>query len=125
MSKADEIRKRIIELAQDKDGPWELVPSMYSLTIRHTTEHPTPDWARTQRHGQTFALWTGEVYASHVFVSMVGRKVIVGTCAAPWIQRRDQDCPLWLAEMILADPALGLDTERIIQLRAQRREARR
>lgn len=122
MSKADEIRQRIVQLATE-GRTWEPVPKAYGLTVRHTVTEKTPDYARKPWRESAEPLWGQDTYNTHVFVTMIGRKVILGAASAPWMGRTDTDVPLWLAEMILDDPSLGLDSHRQVELRNQRKAA--
>jgi hypothetical protein len=117
----DRIRARIIELANDPESGWVAVPGPYGLTIRYTRTHPTPDYHRGTRGGR----WDQDTYDDHVFVTLAGRKVLLGVAPAPWVGRQDSDCPLWLAEAILTDPTLAHDTQRVLDMRRARRSARR
>jgi hypothetical protein len=124
-TKADEIRQRIIDLARDEESGWEPVPSVAGLTIRRTTEHETPEYARAKPgEGAGFGTWDQPTYHSHVFVTLVGRKVIVGYAACPWVGRTDSETPYWLTEAILADHTLAGDYQRINAMRAERKKAR-
>jgi len=121
--KAVEIRDRIMNLAHDEASGWEPVPGI-GLTIRFSTEHETPDWARQTRSVDRGAYWGQPTYHSHVFVTLVASKVILGVASAPWVGRTDSEIPYWLAEAILADHTLAGDHERINALRAARKARR-
>jgi hypothetical protein len=124
--KADEIRDRIIGLAKDETSGWEPVPSVAGLTIRRTVEHETPEYAKAKPgEGSGFGTWSQDTYHSHTFITMVGRKVILGRASCPWVGRVDSDIPLWLAEAILSDPEdLGQDTARLLALKDERKRGR-
>lgn len=113
-TRKERIFARMVELSTGE--AWAHVPGAVGYTVRRTQEHPTPAHARTGWAG-----WNEDTYSSHVFVTLVAGKFILGTSAAPWMGRQDQDCPLWLVELILEDPELAHDTTRKLELRAQRK----
>lgn len=116
MKLKDKLAHRMVELAGDPESGWTALGSLVGATLRFTTTSPTPDYMRYA--------WDEDTYDSHVFLTLVAGKFILGMATAPWMGRRDSDIPLWLAEAILEDPALGLDSARMLDLRAARREAR-
>ena len=118
--KADEIRDRIIGLAREEGNGWEPVPSVAGLTIRYTDEHKT----HPANLGEGFGRWPELTYHSHVFITLVAGKVILGYSAAPWMSRNDSHVPFWLAEAILEDHTLAGDYQRINAMRAERKKAR-
>lgn len=118
MRAAQKIANQMVELVGEKGTGWEIVPS-FAPTIRYTATHPTPEYAREGDR----PLWEGETYNTHVFVTLVNGMVVLGTSTAPWVGRRDRDIPFWLAELILAEPALALDTHRQLKLKAARKAA--
>jgi hypothetical protein len=119
MRAAEKILTRMRELARDPDSGWKVVPSDYAATLRFTTTIKTPDYFR----GTGFGRWHEATYDQHVFVTLVAGKVILGVAAAPWVGRSDTSIPFWLAEAILDDPALGLDSAHRQQLKANRKAA--
>lgn len=120
---AQRIADTMVNLVAEKGSGWEIVPS-YVPTIRFTRERPTPDYALSEERGAWNALWSQPTYHTHVFVTLVNGKVILGTSAAPWVRRQDRDIPFWLAEAILEDPELALDDERVRAMREARKAAR-
>ena len=118
--KADEIRDRIINLAKEEGNGWEAVPGVAGLTIRRTSEHET----HPANLGDGFGRWPEPTYHSHVFITLVAGKVILGYSAAPWVSRNDSHVPFWLAEAILADHTLAGDYIRINAMREARKKAR-
>lgn len=117
MKLRDKILARMIELAKDPASPWELLPSRFGMvTVRRIWTHETPDYQARN--------WSQPTYDAHTFLTAVGgRTFILGTSAAPWMDRRDRPVPLWLAEAILEDPELSQDTGRQLALVAARRTA--
>lgn len=93
-------------------------------TVRWSRQRTTPDACRAPGSRGGPALWPDPVYTQFVFLSVVGRNVILGTAAAPWTNRVDQEVPLWLAELIVEDPPLALDTQRRLTLAAERAKTR-
>lgn len=126
MTKRDEIRDRILNLAADEASGWEPVPGLAGLTIRRTSEHETHPANRAKPgEGAGFGTWDQPTYHSHTFITLVGGKVILGRAGAPWVGRTDSDIPLWLAEAILMDPEdLGQDTARMLRMKDERKRAR-
>lgn len=120
MKLKDKLVARMVELAGEKDSGWEVVPGTVGATIRWTKEEVTPEYHR----GTGFGRWDQDTYSTHVFITLVAGKFIMRTSAAPWVQCHDTEVPLWLVELILEDPALGLDSPRQWQLKAARRDAR-
>jgi hypothetical protein len=119
-----QVRDTIIALAHDETSGWAPVPGI-GLTIRHTEEHDTPEAIRAkpgERSG--FGTWDQPTYHSHVFVTLIAHKVILGYGAAPWVGRNDSEIPLWLALAILGDHTLAGDYERINAMRTARKAAR-
>jgi hypothetical protein len=116
MKLRDKIKQRMAELAEDPASPWEPVPSrMVGRTIRRT-------WTReTSRTYLELKVWSESTYQAHAFLTQVNATFILGTSAAPWVGRRDQVVPLWLAEAILDEPELALDSHRQNEMRATRR----
>lgn len=119
--RAEVIRQRIIDLAHDETSGWEPVPGVAGLTIRWTAEHET----HPANLGEGFGRWPHPTYHSHVFITLVGSKVILGWAAAPWMGRTDSEIPFWLTEAILADHTLAGDYERINVMRELRRAGKR
>jgi hypothetical protein len=110
----DKIKQRMAELAEDPNSPWERLPSRFGeATIRRTWTRETPDYHQRD--------WPEPTYHAHAFLTLVAGKIIMGTSAAPWVRRLDQEIPLWLAEAVLEDPELALDTERRMAMRDARR----
>lgn len=116
----DKLVRRMVELAADETSGWTALGSLTGATLRWTETVPTPEYHR----GDGFGRWPEETYDRHVFITLVAGKFILGAATAPWMGRSDSDIPLWLAEAILEDPALGLDSARQWQLKAARRDAR-
>jgi hypothetical protein len=116
----DKLARRMVELAVDQASPWTALGSMVGATIRFTETVPTPDYHR----GTGFGRWDQDTYDRQVFLTLVAGKFILGVATAPWMGRSDSDIPLWLAEAILEDPALGFDSARQWQLKAERRAPR-
>jgi hypothetical protein len=122
--RAQALRDRIIGLAHAEDSGWEPVPGI-GLTIRHTDQHETPEANRAKPgEGAGFGTWDQPTYHSHVFITMVGRKVILGWASCPWVSRNDSEIPLWLAEAILGDHTLAGDYQRINAMRTERKKGR-
>jgi hypothetical protein len=117
MKLRDKLAARMVELAADTESPWTALGSMVGATLRFTETVPTPDYHR----GEGFGRWDQDTYDRHVFLTLVAGKFILGVATAPWMGRSDSDIPLWLAEAILEDPALGFDDARRWQLKAARR----
>jgi hypothetical protein len=113
----DRLAIRMDELARDEASAWTGLGSMVGATLRFTETVLTPDYHR----GDGFGRWPEETYDRHVFMTLVAGKVILGVATAPWMGRNDREVPLWLAEAILEDPALGFDNARQWQLKAARR----
>lgn len=124
MRAAEKLLARMIELVQTPESGWVPLTGTVGSTVRFTKTEPTPDYARSSERGAWSALWNQDSYDTHVFVTLVAGKVVLGTAPAPWVGRRDSDIPFWLAEAILADPALAFDDERCLKLKAARRAAR-
>jgi len=117
MKLRDKIKQRMAELAEDETSPWEPVPARFGeATIRRTWTHDTPDYHQRD--------WPEPTYHVHVFLTMVAGKIIMGTAPAPWVGRSDSEIPLWLAEAILEDAELGLDSQRQMDMRHARRGGR-
>ena len=93
--------------------------------MRFTATEQTPDYARSCERGAWAALWDQDTYDTHVFVTLVAGKVVLGTSAAPWVARQDRDIPFWLAEKIMTDPALAHDGPRQRELKQARRAGMR
>lgn len=117
MIRAEQIRERILELARS-GGIWEPVPTV-GLTIRRTQTQTTPDYARKPWRENARPLWDQDTYSTYVFVTLVGRKVILGVSQAPWVGFTDRQIPLWLADLVLLDPSLALDPERMLAARRE------
>ncbi len=77
------------------DQGWEVLPKPgmgRMVTIRRTTTHLTPDWARTGRYG-----WDQDTYKRHTFLTfafadtadVVRGQIIHGDARAPWVGRSD------------------------------------
>lgn len=111
--------KRMTELGRDPQSNWQFVPSDYARTIRFTVTQPTPDYAR-ERWGTGSPLYDFDTYDMHVFVTLVGGKMILGTAAAPWVRRQDRDAPFWLADAVLEDPSLAFDGPRQLKMKRER-----
>lgn len=121
----DKIIHRMVELAGSEDSPWTALPTQHGgATIRWTKTRPTPDYARSTERGAWNALWDQDTYDSHVFITLVGGKFILGVASCPWVGRSDQDAPLWLVEAILEDPELAHDDTRRWAMRDARKAAR-
>jgi hypothetical protein len=110
MSRAwERLLARVIEEAGQ--GRWTAVSNTAGLpTIRHDKITPTPATVG----------WSDPTYPSHVFITLINRKVILGRAPAPWVGRLDGDIPLWLAEAILDDPEVGHDSGRMLALKDER-----
>lgn len=116
---------RMLELVQDPASGWEALASDHgSPTIRWTKEETTPSWAKEKRPGAQWALYEADTYNTYVFMHLIGGKVLMRSSTAPWVQCSDREIPFWLGEAILADPALGLDSERQNAMRHARRGGR-
>lgn len=120
----DKIVRRMIELAGDEASEWTAIGTGVGATIRWTKTQETPAYAREKRPGQAWAMWEGETYDSHVFITLVAGKFILGVAGAPWVGRQDSDAPLWLVEAILEDPELAHDDTRRWAMRDARKAAR-
>lgn len=113
------IRARMEELAGQ--GTWARSPrsGMLNLpTVRWTRTQPVPEYAKTGPHP-----YLSDEYDCHVFLTLV-RQIIMRVCPAPWVRCRDSSIPFWLAEAILEDPELALDTQRQLDMRHARRGGR-
>jgi hypothetical protein len=117
----DKVVARMVELAGQPDSGWEVVLGTVGATIRWTGTETTPDLIRKRRPGQTWAIWEGDTYNTNVFITLVAGKFVMRASTAPWTPCQDLDLPLWLAEMVLEDPALGLDSYRQLELRRERK----
>jgi hypothetical protein len=115
--KAQQVRDTIVNLAHDEASGWAPVPGI-GLTIRHTDEHET----HPANLGQGFGRWPEPTFHSHVFITLVAGKVILGYAPAPWMGRNDSEISLWLALAILADHTLAGDHTRINAMRAERKK---
>lgn len=121
MRLSEKILQRMVELAMSEGSPWTALPGQYGGgTVRYTKTQPTPDCHR----GTGFGRWDQDTYDSHVFLTRVGGKFILGVASAPWMGRQDSDIPLWEAEAILEDPELALDHTRRWAMRDARKAAR-
>lgn len=118
MSKSAERIFTRMKKAADEDG-WTVVPA-YSPTVRYTKTRPTPEHARKRGVYGGQPMYDFDTYDTHVFVTLVGSKVILGVGAAPWVRRQDYDVPHWLALAILDDPTLAFDHPRQRQMKADR-----
>lgn len=116
-ARAEVIRNMIVNLTADEASGWEPVPGIAGLTIRRTTEHET----HPANRGEGFGRWPEATYHSHVFITLVAGKVILGYASAPWMGRTDSYVPFWLAEAILEDHTLAGDWTRINAMREARR----
>lgn len=120
MRQRDKIIQRMIELAGDEASPWTGVEGLYGVVLRRT-------WTRqTSQTYRDLDLWTQPTYQAHLFLTMTATGgVLLGVSHAPWVGRRDHDIPLWLAEAILENPELGLDSTWQLAMRDARRDARK
>ena len=90
------ILARMKELAGG--GMWKVIgPSPYAVTVVVSRTAETPEANR----GNGFGRWPEPTYDRHLFVTLTSQGVIVGDATAPWVGRRDQDAPYWLAELVL------------------------
>lgn len=88
-------------IAASKAKQWTAVNG---YTIRYTEKCATPEWAQEDRGWGAGALYPFPTYERHVFLSLVGGKVILGVAHAPWTGRQDQYVTLKRAHAVLADP---------------------
>jgi len=99
--------KEAIQTALDS-GIWVRVPEAHGYVIRYTERDlPTPDWARNPGIHGRFALWAGETYDRHVFISIIGGKswsLILSVSRAPWARGSDSRITMKRAFDVLADP---------------------
>lgn len=116
-STRDKLMARMVELVQDEASPWEVVPGLVSPTIRRTWTVETPEYAR----GTGFGRWDQDTYDQHVFLTLTHKGFLMRRADAPWVGAHDGEIPYWLAEKILADPELGLDTHRQLELKRARK----
>jgi hypothetical protein len=77
-------------------GEWTAVgPS----TIRWTLSgRPTPDWVTSRQ-------WPASTFDAHVFLTLIGSKVILSVDRVPWVERRDVSVSMARAFEVLANPA--------------------
>ena len=102
-------------IAAVKTGTWtDVSRPMLGVTVRHKIEQPTPDYV-------TKAMWPGQTYSSCCFLTFTGRTVIMRMSIAPWVNSSEFPVPYWLALAVLADPSLGYDSHRQLELRNERR----
>lgn len=114
------ILKQLTELVEA--GTWRAQASQIPgvPTFRWTREETTPAYAR-EGYGSLPPQWSGETYDRHIFLTFVGKSIIMRVCTCPWVRAQDTTPPLWLVGAILADPELAFDTARQIEMRAARR----
>lgn len=119
MRQRDKIIQRMVELAGDEASLWTEVRGLYGIVLRRT-------WTRqTSQTYRDLDLWTQPTYQEYLFLTLTAiGGVLLGVSHAPWVGRRDRDIPLWLAEAILEDPELGLDSTRQLEMRDARKVAR-
>jgi len=110
-----------------EEGTWTRVPGNHGFTIRHDRTERTPEYVlcTEEEHIKApFGRWPEPEYKSMIFLTLTYSGVIIRTAPAPWVGARDSDAPYWLAEAILADPYLGHDDNRMMEMR-QARKAKR
>lgn len=99
------------------DGPWTRIGAS-GFCVRWSIEKQvTPDWAKVS------GAWPGETFDSHVFLTVSAGSVFLRAAHAPWVRSDYRKIPLWLAEAVLDDPALGLDSDRQRVMREERRSS--
>jgi hypothetical protein len=116
----DTIIHRMVELAGDPASGWTALGGQIGATVRYTKTRQTPDYMR----GTGFGRWDQGTYDTHVFLTLVAGKFILGVASAPWVGRSDSDVPLWLVQAILEDPDLAHDDIRRNAMRNARKAAR-
>lgn len=104
-------------LADNDDSGWEAVPSDYAAVIRWSETVDTPEHMR----GKGWGHWDSPTYDRLVFITLTHSGVILGVASAPWVNRSDWHIPYWLANAILGDPRLALNTERRLALIEERK----
>lgn len=115
---AKRVLHTMIRLTQDTSTGWVPIPGLPGNgTIRWDQVNETPEYMR----GTGFGKWPEPTYESHVWITLVAGKVILGVAHSPVTGRQDRDIPFWLAEKILTDPALALDPERLRRVKDMRR----
>lgn len=119
MRQRDKIIQRMIELAGDEASPWTGDQHLAGVALRRT-------WTRqTSQLYRDLDMWTQPTYQEHLFFTATATGgVLLGVSHAPWVGRQDQVIPLWLAEAILEDPELGLDSTRQLEMRDARKVSR-
>lgn len=119
------MKKRQLILSKLKDamlaGTWHAQASQIPgvPTFRWTQELDTPAWDREGANPS----WPGEKYDRHVFLTLVSMDGpwIMRVASCPWVRASDSTPPLWLVEKIIEEPELAFDTQRILDLKHERR----
>lgn len=104
-------------IAGVKAGTWtDVSRPMIGITVMHKVTEPTPDYV-------TRDMWPGQTYDRLVHLTFVGSKVLLRVSPAQWVASSESAVPYWLALAILADPELGHDSARQLEMRRARRQA--
>jgi hypothetical protein len=68
-------------------------------TVRWSlTGRPTPDWVTSRQ-------WPAPTFDAHVFLTLIGSKVIMRVDRAPWLEARDAHVSMNRAFEVLENPA--------------------
>ena len=115
-TRKERVIHRMVALAGSADSPWTAIETSVGATIRRSWTNETPEYM-----GRA---WSEPTYEAHVFLTLVAGKFLLGRAPAPWVGRADSYVPVYLAEAILEDPELGLDTDRQLDMKHARRGGR-